>query len=78
MCEGGNFEIICPIAEGRTVVRVVIDGTGRLDTEALVVLSERFGRIESDEVSVVVVWLILLGVVVCVSSKDWTPGDQYA
>lgn len=79
MCEGG---ITCAIAEGRTVVRVVRDGTGRLvirvGTVALVVLSERYGGIESVDGVSVVVWLILQDVVVCVSSIGEAPGDQDA
>lgn len=82
MCEGGNFEMTCPVAEGYNVVRVVRDGTGRLVITVgiadLVVLSGRFGGIESvDGVPPVVVSLFPQGVVVYVSLKGWTPGDQY-
>lgn len=82
MCKGDNVEITCPLAEGYTVVRVVRDDNGRLVLSVgiayLVVLSWRFGGIESVEgVPVVVVWLFPQGVVVYVSLTGWTPGDQY-
>lgn len=77
ICEDG---IRCAIAEERTVVRVVRDGTGRLvirvGTAASVVLSERFGGIESVD-GVSVIWLILQDVVVCASTGR-APGDQDA
>lgn len=80
--EGGNVEITCAKAEGRTRLCVVRNGTGRLvvivGNAALVVLSEGIGAIESMVGVPVVVWPILQEVVVCVPSKGGTTGVQDA